>query len=87
MDRPAPSQGVPVLPDTPLPGEQKDLLFAVAEFLYGQRWGWKQEFAMRVRVEPRTVRRWLSGQDSINPTAWELIRLLVRFKEQTGRLV
>ena len=57
--------------------KQKDVLFAAAGFLYSGRYGWQTAMAERLHVDARTLRRWISGQDAINPTAWELIKMLV----------
>jgi hypothetical protein len=74
----------PVLPDDAAGHDQKELLYTVAAYLYESHYGWQSQMARRIRKDPRTVRRWLSGQDAIDPTAWELLRLLVAWKAMTG---
>jgi hypothetical protein len=76
----------PDLPEATAGLDQKELLFAVAGYLFDGRYGWQTRLAERIRKEPRTVRRWLSGQDAIDPTAWELIRLLVAWKARNGEV-
>ena len=79
-----PVTGTPALPDFPGRDGQKDALFAAAGFLYGGRYGWQTALARRMRVDSRTVRRWLSGQDEMRPPDWELVKLMVRWKSEVG---
>lgn len=73
----------PELPDYPERGKQKEALQAAGEYLY-RRWGWQTDLARRIQVDPRTVRRWISDQEAIDRTAWELIKLMVEWKKRYG---
>jgi hypothetical protein len=46
----------------------------IGEALYGKRW--QTKFAARIKVDPRTVRRWLSGDRKIRPQVEAHIRTL-----------
>lgn len=75
----------PDLPDLPAREAQKEALQAAGEYLWG-RWGWQTAMARRLRVDPRTVRNWVSGQAPLDQTAWELVKLLVRWRSERGEL-
>ena len=46
----------------------------IGEFLYGKRW--QTTLARRIKVDARTVRRWLAGKRKIRPQVAEHIRSL-----------
>jgi len=81
-ERPVPFLPVPAgsarpdLPDYPELERQMEALKAAGEFLFG-RWGWQLDMAARLKVNPRTLRRWVAGDMPVDPTAWELVKLLV----------
>lgn len=77
------TEAPPDLPEVPERERQKEALQAAGNYLYGQ-WGWQTRLAHRVAVAPRTMRRWISGQDPVPGTAWELVKLLVRWKAEYG---
>ncbi len=76
----------PDLPALPERGRQKEALQAAGEYLFDSRWGWQSALARRLAKDPRTVRRWISDQDRVDETAWELVKLLVRWKSVHGTL-
>jgi DNA-binding transcriptional regulator YdaS (Cro superfamily) len=49
-----------------------DELRSIGESLYGERW--QTKLAERIRVDPRTVRRWLSGHRKISPLVADYLR-------------
>jgi len=51
-----------------------DELAEIGERLYGKRW--QTALARRIKVDARTVRRWLAGKRKIRPQVAEHIRSL-----------
>jgi hypothetical protein len=74
-----PALDAPTLPDYPERGRQKEALQAAGAYLFGE-WGWQSMLARRLRRDPRTVRRWVSDQDAVDPTSWELVKAVVLLK-------
>lgn len=52
------------------------LVRTIGEQLFGARW--QTELAAALNVNDRSLRRWLSGQDTIPPGVWDDLRTLVQ---------
>jgi plasmid maintenance system antidote protein VapI len=52
------------------PAELRD----IGEKLYGKRW--QTKLATKIKVDPRTIRRWLSGDRKISPLVADYLRSL-----------
>jgi hypothetical protein len=46
----------------------------IGEALYGKHW--QTKLAVRIKVDPRTVRRWIAGKRKISPLVADYIRTL-----------
>lgn len=80
----SPEPGAPLLSHHPDLLTQKEHIFQAAEYIMGTRYGWQSNLARRMGVDPRTVRRWLSGEEKPSPTAWNLLKMMIKFRAHTG---
>lgn len=53
-----------------------DELRKIGQSLYGKRW--QTKLAARLKVNPRTVRRWLSGDRKITPMVADYLMIIFR---------
>ncbi len=82
-----PAPGVPAFPDAP-PDRmgQKDRALRGGGLPLRRQVRLAERAREARRVDGRTMRRWISGEDPIPQTAWELIKLMVRWKAMTGEM-